>query len=217
MIGNEERTDTAVGLRERKKQAVRHALSWAALQLAKERGLENVRVEDIAAAAGVSRRTFSNYFENKYEAIVDRQVARMQRTAQVLRDRPAGEPLWESLFQAMISPFASQPGIDRTPSEEALAGLRVMLGDPALEGEVLRGTAAMGAELARAVAERTGTDPARDLYPTLVATTALAAQHAALLHWLRAEPAVPLVPLLREALTGLAAGLPEPSMGEERR
>jgi len=41
----------------------------AALRLAVERGLENVTVEDITAEAGVSLRTFGNYFSSKYEAI----------------------------------------------------------------------------------------------------------------------------------------------------
>ncbi len=40
-----------------------------ALRLAVERGLENVTVEDITAEAGVSLRTFGNYFSSKYEAI----------------------------------------------------------------------------------------------------------------------------------------------------
>ena len=57
------------GLRERKKVATRHALGVAAMRLAIERGLENVLVEDIAEAAGVSTRTFNNYFASKYEAI----------------------------------------------------------------------------------------------------------------------------------------------------
>ena len=57
------------GLRERKKLATRQALGTAAMQLAVERGLENVLVEDIAAAADVSPRTFNNYFASKYEAI----------------------------------------------------------------------------------------------------------------------------------------------------
>src|ERR1700684_3472572 len=57
------------GLRERKKLATRQALGAAAMRLAVERGLENVFVEDIAAAADVSPRTFNNYFASKYEAI----------------------------------------------------------------------------------------------------------------------------------------------------
>ena len=57
------------GLRQRKKIATRQALGIAAMRLAAERGLENVLVEDIADAVGVSARTFNNYFASKYEAI----------------------------------------------------------------------------------------------------------------------------------------------------
>ena len=53
------------GLRERKKLATRVALGQGAWRLVMERGYDKVRVEDIAAAAGVSVRTFSNYFANK--------------------------------------------------------------------------------------------------------------------------------------------------------
>src|SRR6266700_1526765 len=48
------RTMAETGLRERKKLATRAALGQAAWRLIRERGYDNVRVEDIAAAADVS-------------------------------------------------------------------------------------------------------------------------------------------------------------------
>lgn len=58
------------GLREAKKQATTWALVEAARRLVHEHDLDAVTVEDIAAAAGVSGRTFFNYFDTKEQAII---------------------------------------------------------------------------------------------------------------------------------------------------
>jgi AcrR family transcriptional regulator len=63
-------TSDGGGMRERKKLATREALSAAALRLALEHGPQNVRVDDIAEAAGVSPRTYNNYFSSREEAIM---------------------------------------------------------------------------------------------------------------------------------------------------
>ncbi|RIX26527.1 TetR family transcriptional regulator [Amnibacterium setariae] len=63
-------TDTAApGLREQKRIATKRALQLALLQLALERGFDNVTVEEVAQAAQVSTRTFFNYFASKEEAL----------------------------------------------------------------------------------------------------------------------------------------------------
>jgi AcrR family transcriptional regulator len=197
-----------LGLRERKKQQTREALSWAALRLAVDRGLSNVLVEDIAAEAGVSPRTYNNYFSSKAEAITWRHLNRARRTADLLRARPSGEPLWESIACAVVA----QAGDERaSPEPEWTAGVRLMLSEPELQGEFLKASVAAERECAEAIAERTGTDPGRDLYPWLVAAAVSAAIRVANEQWLRAEPPVPLAPLLRDALTQIAAGLPAPA------
>jgi len=196
------------GLRERKKQQTRAALSWAALRLAVERGLGNVLVEDIAAEADVSPRTYNNYFSSKAEAITWRHLDRARRMADLLRARPPGEPLWESITCAAVA----QAGGERaSPEPEWIAGVRLMLSEPELQGEFLKAEAAAERECAVVIAERTGSDADRDLYPRLVAAAIGAAIRVANEQWLRAEPPVPLAPLLRDALTQIAAGLPAPA------
>jgi AcrR family transcriptional regulator len=196
------------GLRERKKQQTREALSWAALRLAVDRGLGNVLVEDIAAAAGVSPRTYNNYFSSKAEAITWRHLDRARRTADLLRAQPPGEPLWESITRAVVAQAGDEHAV---PQQEWIAGVRLMLSEPELQGEFLKASVAAEQECAAVVAERTGTDAGRDMYPWLVAAAVSTAIRVANEQWLRAEPPVPLAPLLRDALTQIAAGLPAPT------
>ncbi|MEU6965014.1 TetR/AcrR family transcriptional regulator [Streptomyces chrestomyceticus] len=201
-----------MGLRERKKSETRAALSWAALRLAVERGLDNVRVEDIADAAGVSPRTFNNYFSSKGEAIATHHLDRCLRIAAALRERPA-EPLWDAITRAALPQFASPAGAGAPHASDPAkwtAGARMMLAQPALHGELLRAGARAEAEIAAAVADRTGTDLERDLYPHLVASAVMAAINTAMAHHLRGDPPVPADRLLADALVGLAAGLPAP-------
>ncbi|MFG1862047.1 acyl-CoA-like ligand-binding transcription factor [Microbispora bryophytorum] len=199
------------GLRERKKQETRIALSWAAIRLAVERGLENVRVEDIAAEARVAPRTFNNYFSSKGEAIAARHLDRARLIAQELRRRPASESLWEAIKIAVITQLAMGAEYDaRQPDQQWQTGIRLMISEPSLQGEMLKADAIAEDELAAAIAERTGTDVARDLYPRLVAGAAGAAIRVAMDYWLRSDPPVPVKPLIEDALDRLSAGLPEP-------
>nr|BFE79419.1 hypothetical protein GCM10020093_020200 [Planobispora longispora] len=77
-------------MREQKKQATREALSAAALRLALERGPDNVRVDDIAEAAGVSPRTYNNYFSSREQAIVAAVTGERGRGSR--RQWPTGPP-----------------------------------------------------------------------------------------------------------------------------
>ena len=204
-------TDRA-GLRERKKRETRIALSWAAIRLTVERGFDNVRIEDIAAEAGVSTRTFSNYFGSKGEAIVARHHDRARAIAAALRERPAGEPIWDAVTGAALDGFAlGEPVPSGQAADQSwVEGLRLMVAEPALQGEFQKAGAAAEAEFALAVAERTGTDPTRDVYPRLVAGVVGAALNVVTQQWLVADPRPSLEDVLRDVFGQLAAGLPEP-------
>lgn len=199
-------------LRERKKRDTRIALSWAAIELVVRRGLENVKVEDIAAAAGVSPRTFNNYFSSKGEAIAFRQLERIRQIAGELRDRPADEPLWEAVTAAVEARYALGMAAGETsgPDPEWAAGIARMVAEPALRGELFRAYIGGETALAEAVAARTGTDVQRDLYPRLVAGAIGVAMREAMAHSMSGAPMAGVIQVLREALDQFAAGLPKP-------
>ena len=192
--------DAPDGLRARKKAATRQSLGLAAMRQAVQRGLENVLVEDIAAEAGVSARTFNNYFASKYEAICALAMERSQRMGAELRSRPAGEPLMDAITNAVLESYA---GGTRTPDKEWLDGVRLVIASPALQGEYLRTHYTAQRMLAEAIADRTGSDPATDMFPAVLAGAVTAAIQVAHERWLHADPPVPLVPLIREALAAL--------------
>ena len=58
------------GLREAKRQTTAHTLAQAAFDLAQERGVDGFTIDEVAARAGYSRRTFANHYAGKEEAIV---------------------------------------------------------------------------------------------------------------------------------------------------
>ncbi len=205
-----------VGLRERKKEATRAALSWAAIRLIVERGYDRVLVEDIANAADVSPRTFNNYFGSKAEAVASRHLDRCLRMAGSLRSRPAEEPLWEAITRAMLAQFEPGPEVTAHPVTEPdawVAGLRLMMAVPAIQAETLRAAARAEEELATAVGERTGTDSRADIYPKLVAAAVMAANNVTTQVFVNQRgnrTDADIGPLLIDALRQIAAGLPPP-------
>jgi AcrR family transcriptional regulator len=206
-------TNESRGLRERKKVATREALSAAALRLARERGPENVRVDDIAEAAGVSPRTYNNYFSSREQAIMVALAAeRGARVGAALRLRPADEPLEQAVVAAVVEQYAG----DGEPDHDALA---LITSAPALRAEFLDTIAAIERPLAEAIAARTGThgggdggidsgsDGRGDLGSEVLAAAVSAAARVAAERWLRPEPHTPFSAMLRDALTWVTPAL----------
>jgi AcrR family transcriptional regulator len=200
------------GLRERKKADTRRALSDAALNLAFERGLENVTRDDIANLAGVSLRTFNNYFTGKYEALAYRQAERMRRGVALLRQRPADERLWTAITHAVLEPLEEDFGDvygdeNQLPTRQELTEVRKLLLNPQVRNAVPQ---QLFDEWLDAIGERTGTDPDRDIYPRLVVAVVRAVGDAAADAYVRADPPVAITELMRSGFAAISAGLPEP-------
>jgi AcrR family transcriptional regulator len=97
------------GLRERKKQRTRAALEAAALRLFDEHGYDATTVEQIAARAQVSTRTFFRYYPTKADVLLRDQVDRLAMIEAFLADRPASEPIMTSLRALLRAIVADAP------------------------------------------------------------------------------------------------------------
>ncbi|NKE57217.1 TetR family transcriptional regulator [Lentzea sp. PSKA42] len=191
-----------VGLRERKKTETRAALSAAALRLALEKGVDNVRVDEIAEAANVSPRTYNNYFASREQAIVAGVTAsRALRVASALRSRPASEPLVDSIVFA----FAEQY---REPPSEALA---LVTSTPPLREAYLDSVSSMEPSIADVIAERLDKD---QVAAEVLAAAVSAAARIAVQRWVDLRPSglvvVPATSVeehLREAIGHIAPAL----------
>lgn len=198
------------GLRDRKKQATRKALRDAALLLALERGPDNVRVDDIAEAAGVSPRTYNNYFSSREQAIVAAVTAeREARVAAAVTARPATVRLADAVTDAVVEQYTD-------PGSHDPRALLLLTASPALHEAFLGTAAGIEEPLTAAISGRTG-DTGQHTARVLSASVA-AAVRIALQQWVgpagesRAAtglviPSGSLADLLRAALAPLAPAL----------
>jgi AcrR family transcriptional regulator len=97
------RGSVAPSRRELNKAATRQAITEAALGQLRTKGPGNFTVEDISDAAGISRRTFFNYFSSTEAAIAAVTSGFLDKALQQFRLRPAGEPILESARAALVA------------------------------------------------------------------------------------------------------------------
>ena len=104
---------TAVGLRERKRERTRDEIVDAALRLFVEHGFDATTVEQIAAAADVSPRTFFRYFPAKEDVLFDEAGSARQRdhVVAVLEAHEGGVAPVRMVVDALR---ALQPGWNRS-------------------------------------------------------------------------------------------------------
>jgi AcrR family transcriptional regulator len=188
--------EVSLGLRERKKAATRLALHEAALRLALERGPDGVTVEDIAEAALVSRRTFSNYFSGKEEALLYRDHLRMARLLELLRERPAAETPWTAMTRTVRELHREGGG----PDSEWAAQLRLIRGHPTLLAHQVGIHTALEKDIAAEITARLPPRSRTGVQARMLAATFLATLRVATQAWLEQSSDTPLIEVAERAL-----------------
>jgi len=195
---------TAPGLRDRKKAATRAALAAATAELAREHGLHSVTADAIAARAGVSTRTFHNYFASKEDAVLAYLESRVEEWIDLLRDRPAGEHFMDSLLTVALEIVRNTDW----PFDEIVACITLLEESNVLLSRQIEVERRSSQLLVEIIAERTGTDPASDVYPSLLNYAAMGAMRAAMETYMCGSTDRPVEDLIRDAFTHLRRGFP---------
>jgi AcrR family transcriptional regulator len=193
------------GRRARRKLATRDALQSAALRLVRGRGPDSVTVEEICAQAGVSPRTFFNYFASKEEAIIDWDAEIDAFVVHAVAERPAAESplraIRSVLGAAIADAMRMEPWQDR---------LQLIHEQPGLIGRFVAVMSSVQRAIARGVASRTGlaTD---HLYVELTAAVSVAAIRTAIQAWTDAPAGTDPARLIDDAFAYLESGLTAPA------
>ncbi|MEN4477872.1 mycofactocin system transcriptional regulator [Mycolicibacterium cosmeticum] len=176
-------------------------ISGVALELFATRGFDDVSVDDVAAAAGISRRTLFRYFSSKNAIPWADFDAHLQDLRDVLNAVPEDVPLDAALRSALLT--FNDFGSEEMPQHRQR--MRVILETDALQAYSMTMYAGWREVIAAFVARRLGRKPA-DLVPQTVAWTALGVALTAYEQWL-ADEAVSLADALGDAFDVVGHGL----------
>ena len=182
--------------------AVRAQLGEVARELFWQRGFDAVTVNDLAAAAGVSRSTFLRYFETKEEAVLYAFDQQGLDIAAAIRDRPADEDDWTAVRRALdvlLRQYAQDPATSRRMAQ-------LVQSSPGLCAGQLEKHSEWASLAARALAERAPTSRAAgvpDLRIRVRAAAAMACLTVAVDHWVDVDGQADLADLLDQAFEAL--------------
>nr|WP_095871273.1 TetR family transcriptional regulator [Streptomyces sp. TLI_235] len=171
--------DGTPGLRERKKQRTRAAISDAAITLFLEHGFNQVSVAQVAEAAEVSKRTLFAYFPTKEDLVVHRLADHEAEAARVVRSRPPGATPLAALREHFLTGLRERDpitGLNDHP--QVLRLTRMILDAPALVARM---------EGFKAGAERALAEALRETADTPELTARLAAVQIVAVQWALAQ------------------------------
>jgi TetR/AcrR family transcriptional regulator, regulator of mycofactocin system len=190
------------------REDTRTRIESAALDLFTAQGFEQVTIDDIADAAGISRRTFFRHVGAKADAVwgdFDAHVLRLEALllAASVGPQTAGGP---SVLASICAAYVEVNDYTEADLPMLRHRMRVILTEPALQAHSQVRYAAIDRVVAAHVARRTGVHPDA-LLPRLVATSTRAAATTAFEVWL-ADGRITLAAALHQAFDELAGGFP---------
>jgi AcrR family transcriptional regulator len=200
----------ATGLRERRKQQTREAISDIATRMFAARGFDEVTIAQVAGAAGVAKMTVTNYFPRKEDLVFDRAEAVIRSLADVVATRAPGE----SLLAAIRRDYAERVArADVTLGLSSPAFARMVAGSPALASRALQLQDLRERALGDALAAEAGADdPQQRIVAALLASVHRVLNAEAFRRSLAGQPREEICAVLAAAATR-AFDLLEPSLG----
>ncbi len=179
-------------------------IAAAALDLFLTQGFEATTVDQIAEAAGISRRSFFRYFATKEDVVVGDLVDRGRLVLEGLLERPVDEDPWESLAAALRAMAAATGSTE----ESALGIARLLHDEPSLRARHLEKHLAWQRLLVPEVARRLrvvdGEDaPRTEHRAAAIVACVLACLDTASDAWVRLDGAVSLEALWSEAVAAV--------------
>jgi AcrR family transcriptional regulator len=168
-----------LSLHERKQELVRAELANAAWELFGKHGYEDTTVAEIAAAAGVSRRTFFRYYASKEDVLTETSDEVAEAMLAAMAARPREEAPLVSIEQALIPVLEAR----LLPGDRSRTIIRLLRESRTLRRAMLERHALMEERLAVQLADRLSTDPTKDSTPALLAFVARAMMDTAFNVW----------------------------------
>lgn len=182
----------------------RAALERLAFDLFAEQGFEETTVDEIAAAAGIGRRTFFRYFASKNDLVWGDFEEQLETFRKLLAETDPCVPLVEAVRRAVVE--FNRFDVGEVPWHRQR--MQLILRVPALQADSTLRYASWRDVVREFVAERMGLPPSA-LIPRLAGYAFLSASIAAYEHWLSRDEGSDLSELLDEAIRRVGSGLGE--------
>lgn len=171
-------------LRSLTRETVRAQIAETAWSVFAERGFDDVTVNEVAEATGISRASFFRYFSSKEDVVIGTSDALAEDVLAAFARRPAAEPPLVAIERAL------RPAIETrlADADESRAIISLLRESRTLRRALLERHARLEERLALLIAVRTGADMRRDPTPALLAFLARALMDTAFNVWYDQRP-----------------------------